>query len=89
MINKKLQKLIQSGVVTVFDVSKITPSKDFDSYDYNLFLSFASQEELDGDYCVSQTFTKIEGHKIQGLEPTVRFANDEEFYIDDKIRRNF
>ena len=62
----------------LFDVSKVIPSKDFDAYDYNLFLIFASQAELEGDYCVSETFTKIEGYKIQGLTPRVTVAEDEE-----------
>jgi hypothetical protein len=62
----------------LFDVSKVIPSKDFDAYDYNLFLIFASQAELEGDYCVSETFTKIEGYKIQGLTPRVDVVVEDE-----------
>ena len=63
-----------------FDVNKIIPSKDFDAYDYELFLNFSSQAELEGDYLTSETFTKIEGYKIQGLKPivTVEEEDDEE-----------
>ncbi len=89
MTNKELEELIKSGNVKFFDANNITPSKDLDSYDYNLFLKFASQKELEEDSFTSETFKKIEEYKIQGLKPSVSFANDEEFYIDDKIRRNF
>lgn len=68
----------QSDIIEFFDVKNITPSKYFDSYDYNLFLNFASQEELEGDFCTSETFTKIEGYKIQGLTPTVRVVESDE-----------
>jgi hypothetical protein len=90
MTNKELEELIKSSKVEFFDANNITPSKDLDSYDYNLFLKFASQKELEEDSFTSETFKKIEEYKIQGLTPTVRFVEeDEEFYIDDKIRRNF
>jgi hypothetical protein len=64
--------------VVWFDVSKITPSRDFDVYDYDLFLKFASLAELERDFCTSETFTKIEGYKIQGLTARVDFIEDEE-----------
>jgi hypothetical protein len=75
---KCIEELATSPTVVRFDVNKITPSKDFDAYDYNLFLNFASQAELEGDYCVSETFTKIEEYKIQGLTPRVDVLEDEE-----------
>lgn len=59
-------------------VNMMTPSRDFDYYDYDLFLNFASQAELEGDYCVSETFTKIEEYKIQSLTPRVDFIENEE-----------
>ena len=81
MTNKQILKLAASPTVVRFYVNKINPSKDFDAYDYNLFLNFASQAELEGDYCVSETFTKIEGYKIQGLTPRVQYLTltDEEY----------
>jgi hypothetical protein len=64
--------------VVWFDENRIIPSRDFDSYDYDLFLNFASQAELEGDYCVLETYHKIEGYKIQGLKPRVDFIENEE-----------
>lgn len=69
---------LTSTTVTFFDVTKIVPSKDFDSYEYELFLKFATLVELEGDFCTSETFTKIEGYKIQGLKPRVSVVEDEE-----------
>ena len=78
MTNEKLEELIKSGKVKFFDVNKIISSKDLDSYDYNLFLKFASQKELEEDSFTSETFKKIEEYKIQGLTPTVSFVEDDE-----------
>jgi len=76
MTNKELEELIKSGKVEFFDANNIIPSIDLDSYDYNLFLKFASQKELEEDSFTSETFKKIEEYKIQGLKPTVSFAED-------------
>ena len=65
--------------------SKIIPSKDLDAYDYELFLNFASQAELEGDYFASETFTKIEEYKIQGLTPRVTVVEDEESRVLEEI----
>lgn len=64
--------------VVWFDVNKITPSKDFDAYDYDLFLKFASPAELERDFCTSETFTQIEEYKSKGLTARVDFIEDEE-----------
>ena len=64
--------------VKYFDVNKIVPSKYFDSYDYELFLKFASQSELEDDYCTSKTFREIEGYKIKDLEVKVTVVEDVE-----------
>ena len=64
MDNTSLRKCIEE---LASPTVKIIPSKDLDAYDYELFLNFASQAELEGDYFTSETFTKIEGYKIQGL----------------------
>jgi hypothetical protein len=71
---KELEELIKSG--KFFDANSIVPSKDLDSYDYNLFLKFASQKELEDDSFTTETFKKIEEYKIQGLTPTVSFVDE-------------
>jgi|688.fasta_scaffold220693_4 hypothetical protein len=73
---KELEELIKSGKVEFFDANSIVPSKDLDSYDYNLFLKFASQKELEDDSFTTETFKKIEEYKIQGLTPTVSFVDE-------------
>jgi len=78
MTNKELQEFMRSGGVKSVDANKIIPSRDLDSYDYNLFLKFASQKELEEDSFTSETFKKIEEYKIQGLEPRVDFIENEE-----------
>ena len=76
MTIKELEELIKSGKVEFFDANSIVPSKDLDSYDYNLFLKFASQKELEDDSFTTETFKKIEEYKIQGLTPTVSFVDE-------------
>lgn len=81
MDNSSLRKCIEefaSPTVVLFDVNNIVPSRDFDAYDYNLFLNFASQVELEGDSCVLETYHKIEEYKIQGLTSRVDFIENEE-----------
>lgn len=88
MDNASFRKCIDelaSPTVVWFDVNKIIPSKDLDAYDYELFLNFASQAELEGDYFTSETFTKIEGYKIQGLKPRVTVVEDEESRVLEEI----
>jgi hypothetical protein len=71
MVNTEKRSITDVWFSDVNNIIYIIPSEDFDAYDYNLFLNFASQAELEGDYCVSETFTKIEGYKIQGLTPKI------------------
>jgi hypothetical protein len=71
MVNTEKRSITAVWFSDVNNIIYIIPSEDFDAYDYNLFLNFASQAELEGDYCVSETFTKIEGYKIQGLTPRI------------------
>lgn len=88
MDNSSFRKCIDelaSPTVVWFDVNKTIPSKDLDAYDYELFLNFASQAELEGDYITSETFTKIEGYKIQGLNPRVTVMEDEESRVLEEI----
>jgi hypothetical protein len=78
MVNTEKRSITAVWFSDVNNIIYKIPSKDFDAYDYNLFLNFASQAELEGDYCVSETFAKIEGYKIQGLTPRVDVLEDEE-----------
>ena len=78
MVNTEKRSITAVWFSDVNNIIHIIPSEDFDAYDYNLFLNFASQAELEGDYCVSETFTKIEEYKIQGLTPRVDVLEDEE-----------
>ena len=82
MDNTSLRKCIEE---LASPTVKIIPSKDLDAYDYELFLNFASQAELEGDYFTSETFTKIEGYKIQGLIPRVTVVEDEESRVLEEI----
>jgi hypothetical protein len=40
----------------------ISPSYDFESYMYQLFLRFASLEELEGNYVLYSTLKKIDAY---------------------------
>lgn len=44
-------------------LSTISPSYDFESYMYSLFLRFASVEELEGNYVLYSTLKKIETYQ--------------------------
>ena len=44
-------------------ISAISPSYDFESYMYQLFLRFASLEELEGNYVLYSTLKKIDTYQ--------------------------
>jgi hypothetical protein len=56
----------------------IFPSKDFNEYEYSLYLQYASSYELEHDILESKTYDKIK-YNI--------YSEEEEEIIDDKIRR--
>ncbi len=53
------------------------PAETFDAYDYNLFLTLAEPEELEGNYCSLNTLKKIEQFKNAPV------ARDDSFVDDD------
>ena len=59
----------------------VNPAKDFDETEYSLYLQFATQEELEGNYCSSQTYYKIDQYMNpipEDCEPTVSLVEEDE-----------
>ena len=70
MTNEEILKNVKEYWIN--KISTISPSYDFDSYMYQLFLRFASLEELEENYVLYSTLKKIETYQ----EPKKEFAND-------------
>jgi hypothetical protein len=70
MLTKKIMtdKELKSSIMNYFglpNISEIIPSEDLGSYSYQLFLKFASLEELEGNYVLNITLKKIEDYESQ------------------------
>jgi hypothetical protein len=72
MTNKEMLQLVKIKEYWIDKISTISPSYDFNSYMYSLFLRFASLEELEGNYVLYSTLKKIETYQ----ELQKEFAND-------------
>jgi hypothetical protein len=69
-LTKKIMtdKELKSSIMNYFglpNISEIIPSEDLGSYSYQLFLKFASLEELEGNYVLNITLKKIEDYESQ------------------------
>ena len=73
-------------------ISAISPSCDFESYMYQLFLRFASLEELEGNYVLYSTLKKIDTYQELQNEDILKFAkaiyeqgrqDESELYVDE------
>jgi hypothetical protein len=70
------------------NISEIIPSEDLGSYSYQLFLKFASLEELEENYVFNSTLKKIEDYenlssvkvKPEGLEDDGEDVDEYEYF---------
>jgi len=70
MTDKEILKNVKEYWIN--KISTISPSYDFESYMYQLFLRFASSEELEENYVLYSTLKKIETYQ----ELKKEFEND-------------
>jgi len=63
MTDKEMLQLVKIKYYWINKISTISPSYDFDSYMYQLFLRFASLEELEENYVLYSTLKKIETYQ--------------------------